>query len=66
MSTERLYDRYRELQSYVGWTDEDARRVESIEPLVEPLFGTLIDDFYAEIERHPRTARLSSAPRASS
>jgi signal transduction histidine kinase len=44
---------YRELQSYVGWTDDDAIRVRSIAPLVKPHIDALIDDFYAEIERHP-------------
>jgi signal transduction histidine kinase len=52
------YARYQELQRYVGWTEEDARRVQSLEPLVAPHFGQLIDDFYAEIERHPDARRV--------
>lgn len=47
------YHRYQELQAYVGWTDDDAMRVRSIFPLIQSHFGALIDDFYAEIERHP-------------
>jgi len=47
------YERYQQLQRYVGWTDEDARRVQSIGPLVTPYFGQLVDDFYAEIQNHP-------------
>jgi two-component system NtrC family sensor kinase len=46
------YDRYRELQSYVGWTDDDVRRLLAVSSLLEPYLGPLIDDFYDEIERH--------------
>jgi signal transduction histidine kinase len=47
------YLRYQELQRYVGWTEEDAARVHSLLPLVAVHFEALIEDFYAEIERHP-------------
>ena len=30
MDAGRVFDRYRELQSYVGWTDDDARRVAAV------------------------------------
>lgn len=52
------FERYRVLQAYVGWTDEDARRVQSIGPLLEPHFLAMIDDFYAEINRHDETRRV--------
>lgn len=58
MDKDRLYQRYRELQQYVGWSDEDAGRLESVRPLLEPHFRAVIDDFYAEIERHPGTQRV--------
>jgi two-component system, LuxR family, sensor kinase FixL len=58
MSRERLYDRYRELQSYVGWTAEDARLVASIAPRLEPHLPPLVDDFYAEIDRHASTRHV--------
>lgn len=50
---ERIYRRYQDLQSYVNWTDEDAARVHSLGPLLEPHLPALVDDFYAEIARHP-------------
>ena len=53
MDTTRLHLRYRELQSYVGWTDEDARRIEGVASMLDPHLTDLIDDFYAQIERHP-------------
>ena len=58
MTTDRFHDRYRELQSYVGWGDDDVRRIVAAAPLLEPHLPALIDDFYAEIERHPETRRV--------
>lgn len=52
------YERYQELQRYVGWTSEDAARVRAIGPLIAPHFGRLIDDFYDEIERHEEARRV--------
>jgi len=52
------YKRYQELQSYVGWTEQDAVRVQSIGSLVTPHFGSLVDDFYAEIENHPDAKKV--------
>jgi signal transduction histidine kinase len=53
MDADQFYNRYRELQSYVGWTDADAERIVAAAPLLEPYLVPLIDDFYEEIERHP-------------
>jgi two-component system, NtrC family, sensor kinase len=50
---DRVYRRYLDLQSYVAWTDEDAGRVRSLRPLLEPHLPALVEDFYAEIARHP-------------
>jgi signal transduction histidine kinase len=58
MDQSQLFLRYQELQRYVGWTEEDADRVQALAAIVEPHFGLLIDDFYAEIERHPEARRV--------
>lgn len=58
MNPEALFRRYQELQAYVGWTEEDARRVRSIARLLDPYLAGLIDDFYAEIDRHPETRKV--------
>jgi signal transduction histidine kinase len=58
MDAEKLFLRYQELQRYVGWTAEDARRVQSIATLLEPRLLAMIDDFYAEIERHPDARKV--------
>ena len=58
IDTSALFARYQELQAYVGWTGEDAGRVKSLAPLLEPHLLSLIDDFYAEIERHPEALKV--------
>ncbi len=58
MSPEEFYRRYQELQQYVGWTEADARRVQSVASLLEPYLKPLIDDFYTEIDRHPDARKV--------
>ena len=58
MDADQLFDRYRELQSYVGWSDADAERVVASSPLLEPYLLTLIDEFYDEIDRHPNARKV--------
>jgi signal transduction histidine kinase len=55
---DELYRHYRELQLYVGWTEEDARRVHSVAGLLDAHLPLLIEDFYAEIDRHPEARRV--------
>jgi signal transduction histidine kinase len=50
--------RYTELQAYVGWTDDDAVRVASVGALLDPYLPALVDDFYAEIARHPEAQKV--------
>jgi PAS domain S-box-containing protein len=50
--------RYRDLQSYVAWTRDDAQRVLLAGQLVAPHFVALIDDFYDEIRQHPAASRV--------
>ena len=58
MSDSSPYLRYQELQRYVAWTDEDAVRVHALAELVSPHYDALVDDFYAEIERHPEARQI--------
>jgi signal transduction histidine kinase len=64
MDADQLYDRYRELQAYVGWTDADAQRILGAAPLLEMHLNGLIDDFYAEIERHPAARKVLTGGQA--
>ena len=54
----RGYERFKDLQTYVGWNDADAARIKIFAHLIEAGMDALIDDFYAEIQRHPDTARV--------
>ena len=58
MRPSEVYQRYQNLQAYVGWTAADAERVRALGPWVEPSFVPWIDDFYHEIERHPATRKV--------
>jgi PAS domain S-box-containing protein len=55
IDSKKLLDRYRDLQSYVGWQDADSQRVVAAGRAIRPHIVELIDDFYAEIQRHSRT-----------
>lgn len=58
MDVSALDERYRDLQRYVGWTDDDAARIGSIGDALQPYLSGLVEDFYAEIERHPEARRV--------
>jgi signal transduction histidine kinase len=58
MNPDQLFRRYQELQQYVGWTDDDARRVQTVAALLAPHLPALIDDFYEEIDRHPGARKV--------
>jgi signal transduction histidine kinase len=55
---DEIYRRYKDLQSYVGWSEEDADRIRSMAPRVEPYLPDLIEDFFAEIARHPGARKV--------
>jgi len=58
MNSDDLFRRYQELQQYVGWTEADARRVQSVAALLEAHLVPLVEDFYAEIDRHPDARKV--------
>src|SRR5688572_20976588 len=53
-----VFARYQDLQLYVGWSADDERLVTAAGPLVGPRFDELVEDFYAELERHPAASRV--------
>ncbi len=55
---DELFERYQEIQRYVGWTQADAERVRAAAPFVESSFIELIDDFYREIAEHEGTRKV--------
>jgi len=58
MTPDEQFLRYRDLQRYVGWTDDDARNVQSLAALLDPHLRVLVDDFYEEIQRHPNALKV--------
>ena len=53
-----LFRRYQDLQSYVGWNADDERFVRGAAAVIAPHFASLVDDFYAELQRHPATVAV--------
>jgi len=53
-----LFELYQELRVYVGWSEADVDRLQSLKPLLEPAFDEIIEDFYDEVARHPKTFRV--------
>jgi PAS domain S-box-containing protein len=49
---------YADLQRYVAWTDDDVRRIEAAANCIRPQIPALLDDFYAEIQRHRDAAAV--------
>ena len=58
MSVDDHFERYRKLQSYVGWTDQQGQRVAAVAPLLEPVLAAIVDDFYATIAAHEATRSI--------
>jgi two-component system, NtrC family, sensor kinase len=58
-----IFSRYQELQSYVAWTSADQDRVVAAGQIVAPHIPVLVDDFYAEIERHPAASGVITGGR---
>ncbi|MCH8193613.1 MAG: PAS domain S-box protein [Planctomycetes bacterium] len=55
---EELFQRYQDVQQYVGWTNEDVERIRAASAIVTPHFDELVEDFYAEIDRHPEARKV--------
>lgn len=58
LRVDELFERYQDIQRYVGWTQADADRVRAVASLVEPTFPELVDDFYHEIAEHEATHKV--------
>ena len=58
------YHKYVDLQQYVGWQEEDQLRVAAVRELFLERADELVDDFYAEILRHPDAAKVISGGEA--
>ena len=52
------YQKYVDLQKYVGWRKEDHQRVSAVRDLLLSRADELVDDFYSEIPKHPEAAKV--------
>lgn len=55
---DRIHDELGLLSRYVGWTEEDAARLKSASEALLADVDDMVEDFYAEILRHPQTASV--------
>ncbi len=53
-----VFDRYRRLQRYVGWSDRDSQRIRDLAAIVRPAFDALVEDFYTAIRNEPEALRV--------
>jgi len=58
MDGDRLWARYEDLRTYLGWSEADLVHVATAATLIRPHIPALVTDFYAEIERHDETLRV--------
>lgn len=66
MTPDQLFHEYQNYQSYIGWTDADANRVRTAANLLDGRLEFVIDDFYAEVARHPETRKIIAESRTTS
>ncbi|MCU0962551.1 MAG: protoglobin domain-containing protein [Pirellulaceae bacterium] len=58
MESQTAFQRYQQLQQYVGWTPLEAERVIAIGRLLAPHLPGVIEDFYAVMRHHPAAFRV--------
>jgi signal transduction histidine kinase len=58
MHAERMLARMREVEAYVGWSEDDARRIAEAAPRLGAALPALVDDFYAAIDGAPEVRAL--------
>ena len=52
------YQKYLDLQQYVDWNEDDHQQIAGIRDVLLQHSDLLVDDFYAEIMRHARSAEV--------
>jgi len=58
LETTSIVERYKTLQRYIGWRDDDAERVQQTQAILLPHLTPVIDDFYATIEQFPPAVKV--------
>ena len=52
-----------EVKHYVGFSETDSGELSDLIPILEPHFGSLVDDFYSRIDTHPDARRAITGGR---
>lgn len=52
------YQKYMELQRYVGWTEGDQQQIAAVSDVLLANSEPLVEDFYGQILQHPRAAQV--------
>jgi len=58
MNQDQLFRRYQDFQTYIGWVAVDEDQVRTVARVLEPHLGPLIEDFYAELDRHAELRKV--------
>lgn len=63
MNVDSILPRYRLLERYVQWTDDDAAHLRGTSAILLPHFEATVADFYLEIEKHAATRQVITGGR---
>ncbi len=58
VDTALIVERYKTLQRYIGWQEDDASHVRAAETVLLPHLGPVIEDFYSTIEQFPEAVKV--------
>ena len=58
MDIEAIYQRYQELQAWVGWNEASAQCVAATAELLTPYFPAIVQEIHEEIHRHPNARKV--------
>jgi signal transduction histidine kinase len=53
---------FAEIREYVGFDEEDEKRLHALHPVVKPHFGRVVTHFYDALNENPRTRDIFSGP----
>ncbi len=60
MESEEFFDRYQQLQRYIGWTERDRKLICAVSAVLRPRIDCLIDDFHSAAIEYSDAGRFFS------
>lgn len=58
VDTALIVERYKTLQRYIGWQEDDASHVRAAQTVLLPHLDPIIEDFYSTIEQFPEAVKV--------